>query len=336
MHMRKGFLLTGLVLLGVGLWYSRGVAPRVATEQVRELVKVPKGASARQIADMLYEEGVIRSPLAFRIFVILHGMADMLQAGSFVVRPSMSVAEVVNVLTNGKAEEVILTIPEGFTVADLDGLVTQKGLAEQGAMLECVRMCDFSSFAFLPESGALAERGGTIEGYLFPDTYFVLASEFQPKAFLERLLSTFQRKVVEGMSDEIKRSRRGLHVVVTMASLIEEETRTAEERPIVSGILWKRHDANMGLGVDAAVRYILEKPTGALTSGDLNVNSPYNLRKFRGLPPGPIANPGVESIRAALHPKESPYWYYLHDAEGAIHYATSNDEHNVNRMEYLR
>ena len=105
---------------------------------------------------------------------------------------------------------------------------------------------------------------------------------------------------------------------------------------MVSGILWKRFDEGMGLGVDAAIRYILDKPTAVLTRVDLEVDSPYNLRKYRGLPPGPIANPGIRSIEAALRPQASDYYYYLHGTDGVIRYAVTNDEHNENKARYLR
>lgn len=127
-----------------------------------------------------------------------------------------------------------------------------------------------------------------------------------------------------------------MHDIITMASLIEEESRHDEERAIISGILWKRFDEGIGLYVDASNRYILDKPTAAITANDLNMDSPYNLRKYRGLPPGPIANPSIGSIRAALNPESSPYYYYLHGNDGRIHYAVTNDEHNVNRARYLQ
>ena len=171
---------------------------------------------------------------------------------------------------------------------------------------------------------------------MYPDTYFVIAAEFTAESFAKRLLSTFQKKIVEGLYKEAEGNPRSLAEIITMASLIEEETREDDERAPVSGILWKRYDSNLGLGVDATVRYILNKPTDAITVADLNTNSPYNTRKFRDLPPGPIANPGYESILASLYPKETKYWYYLHGNDGEIRYAVSNGEHNLNRHKYLR
>jgi UPF0755 protein len=243
---------------------------------------------------------------------------------------------------------MIVTIPEGFTVKDIDALLTEKQLIAAGDLTKCAGACDFSSFEFLPLDSApasamatagrrgLATRGGVVEGYLYPDTYFIVADDFEPKFFLERLLSTFRKRVLDRFEADFEQSSRSVHEIMTMASLIEEETRADQERPMVAGILWKRFDAGQGLDTDAATRYILEKSTSALTSGDLNTASSYNTRKFRGLPPGPIASPGIKSIEAALHPKDSEYWYYLHGKDGRIRYAVTNEEHNVNKYEYLR
>jgi len=339
--MKKAIGLLALLLIGFlafAVWYISALRPVDASNQARVLVKIESGASVSAVALQLKEKGLIRSVSAFKLYTRFHGAEAELQAGNFVFKSSFSAEEILGILRTGRAEEMILTVPEGYAVSDIDALLTEKGLIEQGAFSSCARECDLSFFSFLPDAEGLAERGGSVEGYLYPDTYFVPADGFSAESFMKRLLSTFQKKVVEGLATYIEASPRTLHEIVTMASLIEEETRGREEseRPTVSGILWKRLDAGSGLGVDATVRYILNKPTDAITVQDLNTGSPYNTRKFRGLPPGPIANAGYDSIVAALKPQESEYWYYLHDANGDIHYAETNEEHNINRNRYLR
>ena len=333
--MKKILLLLLAILIAFTFWYRHALTA-AGDNASREVVKIPKGSSVQDISSILKEADLIRSPFAFSLYARMSGQARSLQAGSFVVRQAMTTQDIVGVLAGGKAEEEVITIPEGYTVADIDALLAEKGITEPGAILQCAQTCDFSSFAFLPTVSGLAKRGGKIEGYLYPDTYYIALDGFEPKFFLERLLTTFRKRVIEDLSKDIGQSKRPLHEIVTMASLIEEETRTSEERTVVSGILWKRLDDKVGLGVDATVRYILEKPTGALTTADLNVDSAYNLRKFRGLPPGPIANAGLQSIRAALAPSDSPYYYYLHGTDGIIRYARTNEEHNLNKYKYLQ
>ena len=326
--------IVAVALVGF-LWY-RFALSSVSAEQDRTVVSIESGMSVSRIADLLEEKNLIRSPFAFRLYVRLHGMQTKLQAGRFVLSEAMSVPEVVEVLRSGKSQEISVTIPEGWTVKDIDTAIARMGLADSGSIIDCAQRCDFSSFDFLPKVSGLAARGGKLEGYLYPDTYFADTANFVPKFFLERMLGAFRKNVVDAYVADIKASGHSLHEIVTMASLVEEETRTDAERPIVAGILWKRYDGNIGLGVDATVRYIVDKPTNAITVSDLETESPYNTRKFRGLPPGPIANPGLKSILAALDPQESPYWYYLHDTKGIIHYAVTNEEHNENRRKYLR
>ncbi len=335
MRFRTLFLLGVLAVGGAGLWMHGALSPVNINAQVRELVQIPKGFSTEQIADLLEERGVIRSSLAFRLYAQWTGVESQIQAGTFVLQPSFSVSDMLAALTKGVANEITVTIPEGYTVADIDALLAEKKLIDPGAFIACARSCDVSSFGFLPQNDARAQRGGRVEGYLFPDTYFVVREGFSSQAFLERLLGNFRTRVVDVLGTSVAASGRTFNDIVTMASLVEEEASNDEERPVIAGILWKRLDGGMSLGVDAAVRYALGKQRGTITAGDLDIDSPYNLRRFRGLPPGPIANAGLASMRAAASPQQSSYWYYLHGKDGVIRYAETNDEHNANRAKFL-
>jgi len=333
---RKTIIVGIVALAGMFLWYKFELRPVESGSEKRQKVEIAAGSTVSDIAALLSEKGMIRSSFAFKLYVRMNGREKALQAGTFLLRPSESVAEIVEVLRSGKSEEVSITIPEGWTLQDIDALFARKGIAASGSLVSCATTCDFSSFEFLPKVTGLAPRGGKLEGYLFPETYFVSVQDFVPKFFLERMLTTFRKNVLTTYGEEVTKSGHSLQEIMTMASLIEAETRTDAERPIVAGILWKRYEEGMGLGVDATVRYILDKPSDAITVEDLEVKSPYNTRKFKGLPPGAIANPGISSIVASLRPEESPYWFYLHDGKGLIHYAVTNEEHNENRRKYLQ
>ncbi len=346
----------GLVAV-FSLWFFLSIRPVDALSTKRMLTKIEAGESVAEIATDLEEAGLIRSTLAFKIVARVSGAASSLKAGAFLLSPSQSVSKILTVLRTGKSEQISVTIPEGYTVSDIDTLLASKGLGQSGAILDCAFHCDFSSFDFLPSptpssakatagrpspspeggGGALTHRyGSRLEGYLFPETYYIDVADYQPKFFLERLLGTFRKRIVTSYSDEAKKKGTSLRDLVTMASLLEEESRAAEERPIVSGILWKRLRSNVALGVDASLRYELGKVSDALTRTDLESVSSYNTRHHRGLPPSPIANAGESAFQAALRPEKSDYWYYLHGSDGRIHYAVTNDEHNANRAKYLR
>ncbi len=332
---KKLLIILAIILIGAVAWYQFSLRPADSSDTVRRAVEIRSGLSVRDIGSLLQQKSIIRSPLAFSLYARFHGSQNALQAGDFSLQPSMTVPQIMDALRKGYSEEVSVTIPEGFTVKDIDTLLTKKGLIKEGEFALCAQTCDLSGFEFLPIGAALAKRGGRVEGYLFPDTYSVFSQKFRAEDFLKRLLETFRKRVVTGLAPDVAASKRSLHEIVTMASLIEEETKTVDERPVVAGILWKRFEAKQGLGVDATIRYVLDKPTEAITAKDLDVDSPYNLRKYRGLPPGPIANAGLASITAALHPIDSKYWYYLHGKDAMIHYAETNDEHNRNKALYL-
>lgn len=324
------------IWLGWHAWYLHALTPVDHGSTQRVSVSIPSGSSSKEIAVILHQKELIRSQLAFLRYAKQSDKVTSLQAGTFILQPSMGVQDIVEALASGETQEASVTIPEGYTVKDIDALLAKKGLIAEGELIDCASRCDFSTFEFLPEGKNQAHRGGKLEGYLYPDTYFVDPTDFNVKFFAERMLGTFRSKVVNAMADDIKASGHLLHEIVTMASLIEEETKRDDERYIVSGILWKRMTEKMGLYVDASNRYILDKPTEIITAADLDQDSAYNLRKYRGLPPGPIANAGMQSIKAALHPQSSPYYYYLHGLDGAIRYAVTNDEHNANKAKYLR
>lgn len=316
-----------LVVLGLILffWYRHALGAVDGSSDVRVPFIVPAGASLATIAAGLDDAELIRSSFAFKTHVRRTDRDHLLRAGSYVLSRSMTAEEIVLVLTGDGEGEVSITIPEGFTVADIDRMMAAKGFTETGAIIACAKTCDFSLFSFLPKNND--GPGGRIEGYLYPDTYFVGGEGSDPQAFLSRLLSTFEAKVPDGVTEDI----------VIMASLIEKEAAGDDERAVISGILWKRLDEGIILGVDASVRYAVNKPSREpLTQADLDSPSPYNIRAKRGLPPGPIANPGLASIEAALHPETTKYYYYLHGNDGEIRYAVTNDEHNANRARYLR
>lgn len=333
----KKLVILIVVVLGAGyMWYTSALRAVDSVGATRIKLTVEPGSSTTTIASQLQDEGLIRSALAFKIRLKQLGLDGSLQAGVFLLDQSQNADDIIEILQTGRAEEMIVTIPEGFTIKDIDKKLADMGLIDAGELIDCANRCDFSSFEFLPtDTSELAERGGKIEGYVYPDTYYVPAQDFVAKFFLERMLGAFRKNILIPYEAAIADSDYTLHEIVTMASLVEEETLTDEERPIVADIIHKRYDDGWGLGIDAAVRYIVNKPTADITVGDLNVNSPYNLRKFKGMPPGPIANSSKKSFEAVLYPKETVYWYYLHDSSGQIHYSVTNEEHNTKRYKYL-
>jgi UPF0755 protein len=321
------------------LWYWHALLPLDADQRATRMITIERGMSVQSIASHLSEQGIVRSPFAFRILTWYRNASQHLRSGTYAFSPSLSPSEIIHILESGTQEEVTITIPEGLNVAEIDALLARKNIFPEGSFQSCAFECDFSAFSFLPDRRPYANThiGANVEGYLFPETYTFNRLTLSPETMMKRMLREFEKRVLNNPSitAEMKRQQTPLFDVVTMASLIEKESRHQEERGIISGILWKRLANNVVLGVDASNRYEVGKRTEPLTKTDLEQRTPYNVRRVQGLPPSPITNAGLASIEAALRPIASSYWYYLHDARGTIHYAQNDDEHIANKRRYL-
>ncbi len=317
------------------IWWQNNSQPVSEMEGEKRFV-IAKGSSAEKVAINLYEEGLIRNQLAFKIYVQLSDKADKIQPGVFTLRKDTSLLDIVSRLTQNP-DELWVTIPEGLRKEEVAEKVIS-GLELTGDKAESFRR------TFLT---AVADR----EGYLFPDTY-AFPSDVSPEIVVSTLTTTFNRKTAD-LAKSLP-SGYSFDEVVILASMLERETKTKDERPIVAGIMYNRLTQSWPLQIDAAVQYAVSSnryckgvnvciPTAEipewwpiLSREDLELTSPYNTYSVTTLPPAPIANPGLSSLEAAARPEESDYMFYLHDQEGQIHYARTLEEHNRNVRTYLR
>ena len=279
------------------------------------ILSVQNGQSLKQISESLENQGFIKSPLALQFFVILYGGQKRILAGDYFVTEKLPVFKVASmILENSGALRIKVTLPEGLTIAQMAKIFSEKmpGFEE-------------SKFAKLAKGQ---------EGYLFPDTYFFFRNTTEEDIF-KTLSKNFNSKT-ESLQKETTTSNRNFKETVVMASLLEKEASNAEDKRIISGILWKRIKLDIPLQVDSVFLYLLNKSSSDLTLDDLKLDSPYNTYLHRGLPSAPIGNPGLNSIEAALYPKASDYLYYLHDKDGLVHYARSFEEHKANKQKFLK
>jgi len=191
---------------------------------------------------------------------------------------------------------------------------------------------DFSEeFDFLRDK----PKNVSLEGYLFPDTYEINTGA-QIEEIVKTMLSNFDKKLTSNLRKEIKKQEKTIFEIITMASLLEKEVKSKEEKEIVSGILWKRLKNRIPLQVDATIIYITGKKTTKVSKDDTEIDSPYNTYKYLGLPKGPICNPGLESILATVYPKNSDFWYYLSTSDGETIFSKTLEEHNIAKAKYLK
>lgn len=294
----------------LALWYLGVIFPPFPPQSGPVILVIEKGTHARAIAEQLSAKNLIRSPNVFLGYVKLMSHEGLLRSGNFVFHGPLSIPAVLAAMKTGVDEKTIF-IPEGWTVADIAAHFEEQGF--------------FSKEEFT----AAAQP---YEGYLFPDTYRVF-EDASPQDIVALMRSNFEKKTA---SLGLGTSKYSLSDIVIMASLLEREAPSLGDRKLVAGILWKRLEAGMPLQVDATLTYAVGRGSLSLTSDDLALDSPYNTYRHLGLPVGPIANPGLKSLEAALDPTPSPYWYYLSDREELLYYSTTFEEHREKKFKYLR
>ena len=307
-------LFLALVLAIGALWFYINFQPPSSTQNFGYFV-IAKGSSATQVGTKLESAKLIKSALAFKIYIQFTGQSGKLQPGEFRLSPSFSLFQTVDTLFKGPVE-LWVTIPEGFRREEVAAKFAS-GLDKDSTFVS-----DF----------LLASKGK--EGYLFPDTY-LFPLDASASAIVKKMNDTFTAKTY-GLTPT--GSSLSFSDSVILASILERETKTDAERPIVAGILINRLNLGMPLQVDASVQYAVgtsKKWWPDLSLVDLKINSPYNTYKFTGLTPTPIANPGLSSLKAAFNPATTDYLYYIHDSTGQIHYARTLAEHNANVAKYI-
>lgn len=328
-------LLVSIIVLGVLSVAARefGNTPVNKRDTTPVTVEISQGSSTRTIAHTLASADVLRSELGFLVLVSVNGWPS-LQAGTYTFTKAESGRQILDRLRGGDANtrDIAVTIPEGFTLRNIAARLEQNNVVAAQAFREAATVQRFrSEFVFLKDA-----PDGTLEGYLFPDTYRFLPGTSADDV-VRKFLRRFDEQFTAVVQDTTGLGERSIHEVVTMASIVEGEVRSFDDRRLVAGILWNRFLHNVGLGADATVRYAINVWDRPLTVQDLAVDSPYNTRRFAGLPPGPIGNPGRDSLRATLDPQDSEYFYYLSAKDDRTTvFSKTLEEHSAAIQKHLR
>lgn len=330
--MKRLVLIATLVaMVGAGAWLwmqARLATPYRGFTESEVFVELPQGAGVARIAADLTAAGVVADPLTFRIAARLSGNDRRLQAGEYRFTDAASPFDIVARLAAGDVYVHPLTFPEGLTIAEMAGIFERAGLGTAEAF---ERAGADGSLV-----GELDPEAKTLEGYLFPDTY-ALARKAGAAGTVAAMADRFRAAFGADLRAEAATQKLSLREVVTLASLIEKETAAPAERPLVSAVYHNRLRVGMPLQCDPTVIYALMQARrwrGNLTRQDLQINSPYNTYRFAGLPPGPIASPGLRSLEAAVRPADVPYLYFVSRNDGTHVFATTLAEHNRNVQEW--
>lgn len=329
-------LFAAVCFMGAAVWFVHELSPAGAPGEAAAVFEINQGEGFRTIAGNLQNAGLIRSSSAFDLFALLGGRALTLRSGLYRLSPSMSSPAILKIISGGSAGQVTVTIPEGSNVFEIDGILSKALVIPSGSLARL-------------QASDVAGGGSGLEGKLFPDTYEFYTNA-DVKDVMGELIDDFNAKAEPLLAADGKNAGRDL----VLASILEKEVPGQSDREIVAGIILKRVAAGMPINIDATVCYaklLAENGTATgilaggakpgtgcptLTALDFKIKSPYNTYLYEGLPPGPIGNPGVSAITAALHPQGSPYWYYLSDPKtGKTVFAKTLDEQTKNRVKYL-
>jgi len=317
-----GFIALILLAIGVplvaGLFISFALPPP-GGEQQNTIIIIPNGATMREVAQSLYERDLIRHRTIFWIYARISGADTKIKSGEYQFARGMISYDILNKLIRGEQIKYSITIPEGYTLVQIAELYDTMKLADRERFITLATDPEFIT--------SLGIKEGTLEGRLYPDTYKFVRN-VKEEEIIRRMVKRFNGVFTEAMRQRANELGLSTQEILTLASMIEKETGAVNEKPLISAVFHNRLKRNMRFQCDPTVIYGLDNFTGNITKKELQTFTPYNTYVIEGLPPTPIANPGVESIRAALYPSKVDYLYFVSKNNGTHHFSRTMPEHN--------
>ncbi len=306
------------------------------TPQDEILIEIERGMTARQIAELLVEKGILQDTTFFLIMADLRGFGGDLKAGEYMIRGDQSPNDIVRMIDHHQIYRHPILFREGITRHEIAQILEENAICSASAFLEITG----GAAAF--QNTGMRPSTPTAEGFLFPDTYY-LEKNLDPGRVRDRMLRRFN-EVYEELRQEVPADERwwereeegSLPALVTLASLVEREAKRDEDRPLVASVFQNRLEKGMKLQSDATIRYIIDDWTNPLKTSDFDIDDPYNTFKYKGLPPTPICNPGAASLKAAMNPADTDYLYFMATGEGETEFSKSLKEHNSIRNRVRR
>ncbi|HSF67927.1 MAG TPA: endolytic transglycosylase MltG [Nitrospiraceae bacterium] len=318
-----GCLLIVVVALGVAAYqairWAEGPAVPAQEHPPSKVVVIPDGSTFQQVAELLERENLIKSSSVFVYFGKSQSADRKVHAGEYELNPGMTPAEILAKLLNGQVLLHSVTIPEGLTFAQIAEVISQPGLTDREEFLRLAKDREFIA--------SLNIKAETLEGYLYPDTY-KFPRGVKAREVLTAMVEQLREEIGPDLLARMQELKMTMHEVLTLASVIEKETGSGDERPEISAVFHNRLKKRIPLQSDPTVIYGLPAFDGNLHKKDLSSPSPYNTYRVQGLPPGPIANPGIEAIRAALYPSDSRSLYFVSRNDGTHQFSATLIEHN--------
>jgi UPF0755 protein len=325
------------------IFRSKALSSRVSDSNIAQLFEIEKNEGAKTIGIKLAEANLVKNKYYFYYYLRSENLTQKIQAGKYELSPNMSIQEITRKIVEGEIKEAYqkLVIPEGFTNTKIIGRVKELDLTlgeefEKIVNCRCQTGVDCDCMNFRNKYSFLTNLpdGIDLEGYLFPDTYYVYPEDDAVK-LVAKFINNFEEKVSLEMLQSIKKQDKTLHQILTMASIVEKEVRSDTDKKIVAGIFWNRVNDEYFLQSCATLAYVLGEDKKQYTIEDTKIDSSYNTYQNIGLPPGPVSNPGIKSIKATISPEKSDYYFFLSDfTTGETIFSKTLDEHNANKYKH--
>lgn len=322
-------LLFFLVVTGIGSYFAYLAAPVSSRSDKLHVVVIDKGLTLKEVGIVLQNKGVIKSRFLFTFYAYLVGKEKNVQAGTYCLSDAWSMSRILEQITKGKVFCLRITIPEGYTVSQIERLLAAKGIVDKQRFEEALSMADFN-YPFLK---GIPQGKYRLEGYLFPATYEVRPG-LSEKDIIDLMLKRFQEAFTPELTHRAQELGLSVRDVVILASMVEREAKLDKERPLIAAVFLNRLQRGMRLESCATIQYILGKQKEKLTYEDLRIDSPYNTYLHNGLPPGPISNPGLASIKAVLYPAKVDYLYFVSRGDGSHYFSRTWGEHQMAARHY--
>ncbi len=297
-----------IVLIAAYITISSMGSPADPDNQEYMTITIESGSGTSQIAQMLTENGIIESPGKFKLWSRIKGYDSQYKAGAYSLSPSMSFKEIAEILVGGKVSTIKFTIPEGYTIYQVADTLSQLGYVDKERFTEILETEDFSEeYPFLKDA---QDNKNRLEGYLYPNTYFVETGASE-EAYIKVMLNQFGKEVTDEHYARAEELGLSMNDVIIIASIIQRECDVAKEGDKVASVIYNRLEKGMALQMCSTVQYILGETKPVLSYADTQIESPYNTYLHQGLPPGPICSPSIDAIEAALYPADTDYLYFV-------------------------
>ena len=328
-------LIFTLVIINGWFYFEWQINYPISQNSTEKNFVIEKGEGVKEIAADLEKRGLIKSAFFFETYVWRKKIEKKLQAGEYLLRENMNIPEIVEILIKGKiiSNQKKITIIEGWKINDISKYLQDNKIISAKEFETAAKnwRSENDQYDFLKN----LPKKASLEGFLFPDTYFIY-EDASAEDIIDKMLKNFDKYLTKEMYQEIKKQNKSIFEIITMAGILEKEVRTGKDRKIAAGIFYKRIEEEMPLESCATIAYILGKDKRQYSFKDTRIKSSYNTYLNKGLPPGPICNPGESAIKAAIWPEKSEYNFFLSKEDGETVFSKTLEEHNLAKAKWVK